>query len=146
MIKIIQNTQKEQARRLKIKSQEQLLVRKAVEGAGLSPWEAEELVEVVREVFFSEPQDRPLRSGQLFYECAASSEGAGKPLSQCNLDWLHSLNPMSYRHASVADSGTNVVLLPASCHYNTLSTQMLNGSSNGTHITKKQFGKIFLGE
>ena len=44
MIKIIENTQKEQARRLKIKSQEQLLVRKAVEGAGLSPWEAEELV------------------------------------------------------------------------------------------------------
>ncbi len=85
MIKIIENTQKEQARRLKIKSQEQLLVRKAVEGAGLSPWEAEELVEVVREVFFFEPQDRPLRSGQLFYECAASSEGAGKPLSQCNL-------------------------------------------------------------
>ena len=66
MIKIIENTQKEQARRLRIKSQEQLLVRKAVEGAGLSPWEAEELVEVVKEVFFSEPQDRPLRSGQLF--------------------------------------------------------------------------------
>ena len=26
-----------------------------------------------------------MRSGPLFYECAASSEGAGKPLSQCNL-------------------------------------------------------------
>ena len=32
MIKIIENTQKEQARRLRIKSQEQHLVRKAVDG------------------------------------------------------------------------------------------------------------------
>ena len=85
MIKIIENTQKEQARRLRIKSQEQLLIRKAVEGAGLNPWEAEELVEVVKDVFFAEPEDRPLRSSQLFYECAAAWQGAGKPLNKCNL-------------------------------------------------------------
>ncbi len=85
MIKITEKAQAEQARRLKIKTQEQRLVRLAVEGAGLSPWEAEELVEVVKEVFFSEPADQPLRSGQLFYECVAGTEGAGKPLQQCRL-------------------------------------------------------------
>ncbi len=85
MIKAIENSQADQARRLKIKTQEQRLVRLAVEGAGLSPWEAEELVEVVKEVYFSEPSDQPLRSGQLFYECAASEEGAGKALRECKL-------------------------------------------------------------
>jgi phosphatidylserine decarboxylase len=85
MIKRTDNAQAEQARRLRIKTQEQQLARLAVDGAGLSPWEAEELVEAVKEVFFTEPQDNPLRSGQMFYECAASSEGAGKPLDECKL-------------------------------------------------------------
>jgi len=85
MIKRTDNAQAEQARRLRIKTQEQQLARLAVEGAGMSPWEADELVEVVKEVFFSQPQDQPLRSGQMFYECAAASEGAGKPLRECRL-------------------------------------------------------------
>lgn len=86
MIKRTDNAQAEQARRLRIKTQEQQLARLAVEGAGLSPWEADELVEVVKEVFFTEPRDNPLRSGQMFYECAAASEGAGKPLTECRLE------------------------------------------------------------
>jgi hypothetical protein len=85
MIKRTDNAQAEQARRLSIKTQEQRLVKMAVEGTGLSPWEAETLVEVVKEVFFTEPQNNPLRSGQMFYECAAASEGAGKPLRECRL-------------------------------------------------------------
>ena len=85
MIKRTDNAQAEQARRLKIKTQEQRLTKLAVEGAGLSPWEAETLTEVVKEVFFAEPQNNPLRSGQMFYECAEASEGAGKPLSECRL-------------------------------------------------------------
>ena len=85
MIKRTDNAQAEQARRLRIKTQEQRLAKLAVEGAGLSPWEADELVEVVKEVFFTEPQDTPLRSGQMFYECAQASEGAGKPLRECRL-------------------------------------------------------------
>lgn len=85
MIKRTDNTQAEQARRLRIKTQEQQLAKLAVDGAGLSPWEAEELVEVVKEVFFNEPHDNPLRSGQMFYECAEASEGAGKPLRECRL-------------------------------------------------------------
>jgi len=85
MIKRTDNAQAEQARRLKIKTQEQRLAKLAVEGAGLSPWEAGELVEVVKEVFFAEPQNQPLRSGQMFYECVETSEGAGKPLRECRL-------------------------------------------------------------
>ena len=85
MIKRTDNAQAEQARRLRIKTQEQRLTKLAVDGAGLSPWEAEELVKVVAEVYFAEPQDNPIRSGQMFYECAAASEGAGKPLSECKL-------------------------------------------------------------
>lgn len=85
MIKRTDDAQAEQARRLRIKTQEQRLAKLAVEGAGLSPWEAGELVEVVKEVFFTEPQDNPLRSGQMFYECAEASEGAGKPLRECRL-------------------------------------------------------------
>lgn len=85
MIKRTDNAQAEQARRLRIKTQDQRLVKMAVDGTGLSPWEAETLVEVVKEVFFTEPQDNPLRSGQMFYECAEASEGAGKPLRECRL-------------------------------------------------------------
>ena len=85
MIKRTDNAQAEQARRLRIKTREQRLTKRAVDGAGLSPWEAETLTEVVKEVFFAEPENTPLRSGQMFYECAEASEGAGKPLSECLL-------------------------------------------------------------
>ena len=81
MIKRTDNAQAEQARRLRIKTQEQRLTKLAVDGAGLSLWEAETLTDIVKEVFFAEPHDTPLRSGQMFYECAEASEGAGKPLS-----------------------------------------------------------------
>jgi len=85
MIKRTDNAQAEQARRLRIKTQEQRLAKRAVDGAGLSPWEAETLTDIVKEVFFAEPDDTPLRSGQMFYECAEASEGAGKPLNECRL-------------------------------------------------------------
>lgn len=85
MIKGKDKPKAEQARRLRLKTQEQQLAKLAVDGAGLSPWEASELVKMVAEVYFAEPQDNPLRSGQMFYECVATSEGAGKPLSECAL-------------------------------------------------------------
>jgi len=75
----------DQARRLAVKTQDQHLRRLAVDGAGISPWEADVLVDVVREVYFAEPADQPLRSGQMRYECVSADEGAGKPLSACRL-------------------------------------------------------------
>ncbi len=85
MIAVQGNTPSDQARRLRLKTQEQQLARLAVEGAGLSPWEADVLNEVVQEVYFSEPSDQPLKSGQMYYECVAVGEGAGKPIEKCRL-------------------------------------------------------------
>lgn len=75
----------DQARRLELKSQDQRLKVLAVEGAGLSPWEAEILVDVAREVYFVEPGVGPLRTGQMRFECVAVGEGAGKPIKECRL-------------------------------------------------------------
>jgi len=80
-----EDRQGSQQRRLRSKTQEQRLKALAVDGAGLSPWEADVLVEVVREVFSGEPEDRPLVPGQLRYVCVAASEGAGKPLEACQM-------------------------------------------------------------
>jgi len=71
--------------RLRVKTQDQRLVNLAVQGTGISPWEAGVLVEVVKEVYFSEAADRPLRAGQMRYECVAAGEGAGKALERCQL-------------------------------------------------------------
>ena len=75
----------DQARRLELKTQDQRLKVLAVEGTGISPWEAEVLVGVTREVYFAEPDGGPLRTGQVRYECVALGEGAGKPIKECRL-------------------------------------------------------------
>lgn len=72
-----------QDRRLGLKTQEHQLKAEAIKGAGLSPWEAEVLVEVVNEVLCGDPADRPLAPGQMRYLCVKASEGAGKPIEQC---------------------------------------------------------------
>jgi len=74
-----------QERRLRVKSQDQRLRNLAVAGTRISPWEADVLVDMVKEVYFCAPVDRPLRSGQTTYECVAESEGAGKPVAACQL-------------------------------------------------------------
>ena len=75
----------DQARRLELKSQDQRLKVLAVEGTGLSPWEADVLVGVTREVYFTEPGAGPLRTGQMRFECVAVGEGPGKPIRECRL-------------------------------------------------------------
>jgi hypothetical protein len=57
----------------------------AVGGTGISAWEAEVLVDVVKEVYFHEPGHGPLRSGQTRFECVAIGEGAGKPIRECRM-------------------------------------------------------------
>jgi DNA-binding CsgD family transcriptional regulator len=57
----------------------------AVEGTGLSPWEAEVLIESIDEVYFSDPELKGLNAGQLKYSCVSADEGAGKPLSACRM-------------------------------------------------------------
>jgi hypothetical protein len=70
--------------RQKIKTQDERLMTEAIHGAGISGWEAEVLVDVVKSVYFSDSNDlNKLRSGQMPYECVAASEGHGKPLKEC---------------------------------------------------------------
>ena len=75
----------DQVRRLEWKTQDQQLRNLAVEGAGISAWEAEILVDVVKDVYFHEPGNGPLRSGQTRFECVAIGEGAGKPIRECRM-------------------------------------------------------------
>lgn len=75
----------DQVRRLELKTQDQQLRNLAVEGAVISAWEAEVLVDVVKEVYFHEPTLGPLRSGQMRYECVGIGEGAGKPIRECRM-------------------------------------------------------------
>lgn len=77
--------QPSQVTRLGIKSQDQRLRQLTVHGAGVSPWVADTFVEKVHEVYFNDPTDTPIRSGQMRYECVAASEGAGKPLEEARL-------------------------------------------------------------
>jgi len=85
MMMTTENRAEDQARRLELKTQDQRLKVLAVQGAGLSSWEAEILVDVAREVYFTEPGTGPLRTGQLRYECVAAGQGAGKPIRECRM-------------------------------------------------------------
>jgi hypothetical protein len=59
--------------------------RVAVDGAGLSPWEAEVLVEAIDEVYFNDPDLKELSTGQMKYSCVSAGEGPGKPLDKCSM-------------------------------------------------------------
>ncbi len=83
MITIAETRADDQARRLRQKSQDQRLINLAVEGAGISPWEAQVLTGVVNEVYFAEAEDRPLQCGQMRYTCVALSAGAGLAIARC---------------------------------------------------------------
>jgi hypothetical protein len=85
MISPTPNSRESQQARQESKTQAQQLINRAVEGTGMSPWEAEILVDVVQEVYFAEPGNAPLRSGQMRFDCVAQSEGAGKPIRSCRM-------------------------------------------------------------
>lgn len=82
-IKLSPSSPESQDRRLKIKTLGQQMKRVAVDGAGLSPWEADVLVDTIDQVYFRDPELRGLRDGQMKYSCVAASEGPGKPLAAC---------------------------------------------------------------
>lgn len=84
---IVQSTSsfENQSRRLLIKNLDQQMKQAAIDGAGLNAWEAEELIRIVREVYFSQPELASLAPGQLKYLCVSDKEGAGKPLDRCSM-------------------------------------------------------------
>ena len=73
----------EQARRLAAKTQDQRMINEVVTGTGMSPWEAQIVVEVIREVYFAPPGNAPLRHGQMLYTCVKIEAGAGVALKDC---------------------------------------------------------------
>ena len=83
MVERTEDRKAAQDHRLQLKTQEQQLKTLAIRGAGLTPWEAEVLVDVVREVLCGNPADRPLAPGQMRYICVGSGEEAGKPIGVC---------------------------------------------------------------
>ena len=85
MIRSNSDYRESQVERLNAKTQDRQLINRVVEGTGISPWEARVLVQETRDVYFSSPENQPMRSGQLLYNCVAASEGAGKPLDECQM-------------------------------------------------------------
>ena len=85
MVKCSTTSAASQASRLEIKTQLQQLKVAAEHGAGLSPWEASALADIVDETFFQSSEAVSYRSGQMKYSCVRSTEPAGKPLEQCEM-------------------------------------------------------------
>jgi len=71
--------------RLNLKTQEQTLVRQAMDGAGLTRWEAEVLPRVVEDIYFQGGTNRPWKDGQVRYQCVDITAGPGRALSECPL-------------------------------------------------------------
>ena len=85
MVKNTQDSQLEQRHRLEAKAQDQRMINEIVDGTQMSPWEAQVVIDVIREVYFQDPGKAPLRSGQLRYECVRADQGAGKSLKECQM-------------------------------------------------------------
>jgi hypothetical protein len=79
------NNYEDQQRRLQIKTINQQMKQIAVQGTGISPWEAQVLVDVIEEVYFSELNRKELKAGQIKYQCLSADEGPGKPLKDCKM-------------------------------------------------------------
>jgi hypothetical protein len=54
--------------RLTMKTQDQTLNRQAMEGAGLTRWEAQVLPRVVDDIYFQGGEKRPWKDGQVRYQ------------------------------------------------------------------------------
>ena len=78
-------SKEDQERRLQIKNINQQMKNLAVQGTGISPWEAQVLVDLIEEVYFSELNKNELKPGQIKYNCVAAEEGPGKPLKDCKM-------------------------------------------------------------
>lgn len=85
MISVNETNQMQCDARLRLKTHDQTLIRQAMAGAGLTPWEARVLPQVVEEIYFSDGQSQPWKEGQVSFSCVAATEGAGKSLDQCRM-------------------------------------------------------------
>ena len=113
MSKVTETSREGQDRRQQLKSISQQMKQVAVQGTGLSPWEADVLIKTIEEVYFCDPSLRAARDGQVKYQCVSSQEGAGKRLSECQMIpvWLTLFDPKDQGNfQSIADKGQCVEL------------------------------------
>jgi hypothetical protein len=106
MIKSSTSSYENQDRRLLIKNISSRMKNLAVHGAGLSPWESDVLVEIIEEVYFTEPGLREISEGQIKRNCISSSEGPGKELKDCQLTTV-TLTLFDKNDSIDLSSGTN---------------------------------------
>ncbi len=85
-VKLSPSSTESQNQRLKLKSVGQQMKQVAIDGTGLSPWEADVLIDSIEDIYFTDPSFKALSVGQLKYTCVSASEGAGKPLSACKME------------------------------------------------------------
>ncbi len=85
MISLSENRSAQCDARLTLKTQDQALIRQAMEGAGLTRWEAQVLPRVVDDIYFQGGTNRPWKDGQIRYQCVDITAGAGRKLSECPL-------------------------------------------------------------
>jgi hypothetical protein len=85
MIMLSENREAQRDLRLTLKTQDQTLIRLAMDGAGLTRWEAAVLPQVVEEIYFQGGLNRPWKDGQVRYQCVDITAGAGRMLSACPL-------------------------------------------------------------
>ena len=71
--------------RLSLKIQNQTWIRQAMDGAGMTLWEASVLPRVVEDIYFQGGQNRPWKDGQIRYQCVDITAGPGRALSECPL-------------------------------------------------------------
>jgi hypothetical protein len=64
--------------RLSLKTQDQTLMRQAMDGAGLTRWEAAVLPRVVEDIYFQGGLNRPWKDGQIRYQCVDITAGPGR--------------------------------------------------------------------
>jgi len=79
------NSYENQQKRIQVKTIGQQMKNLAVQGTGLSPWEADVLVDTIEEVYFSALDAQELKHGQIKHQCISANEGPGKPLKDCEL-------------------------------------------------------------
>lgn len=71
--------------RQSVKNIHQQMKNLAIQGIGISPWEAEVLIDTIEEVYFSDPILKDVKPGQLKYQCISEKESAGKSLKDCQM-------------------------------------------------------------
>jgi hypothetical protein len=85
VISLHENRDAQRDTRLTLKTQHQALIRQAMEGAGMTRWEAQVLPRVVDDIYFQGGTNRPWKDGQVRYQCVNITAGAGRKLSECPL-------------------------------------------------------------